>query len=84
MPNLRCSDPTLTVQYVEKCPDSKNAWDEAAKRKGCHRIFDHCVRLPKQDLEYHCVINPFVTETGEVCAPSRRMFGGNISSAFFP
>ncbi|XP_056014868.1 uncharacterized protein LOC125677558 [Ostrea edulis] len=76
MPNSHCPHPTSTMEHVNNCPDSKYTWDLAAERKGCHRIFDNCLGLPKQDLKYHCLINPFLNETVEVCAPSRRMFGG--------
>ncbi|MES1922334.1 hypothetical protein MHBO_003841 [Bonamia ostreae] len=69
---------SLTMNYVDGCPDSKELWDKAAAMKRCHEISNKCVGLFKDPrLEYHCLINPYNNATVEVCAPARRIFGGN-------
>lgn len=69
---------SLTMIYVDGCPDSKESWDKAAEMKGCHEISYKCVGLFNDlGLEYHCLINPYNNATVEVCAPPQRIFGGN-------
>lgn len=53
------------------CPDSVDKWKEASERKNCTQYASQCSEPEK--LEYHCVINPFINETLEVCA-----YGQNI------
>lgn len=61
-----CEVTSLTVQIVEDCPITAEKWEVAAARKNCAEHAIWCDE-PKR-LEYHCVINPFVNQTLEVCA----------------
>lgn len=61
-----CPVSSSTVQIVKDCPDSEEKWREAAARKNCEKYASQCSD-PKR-LVYHCVINPYVTQTLEVCA----------------
>lgn len=67
-----CPDPSSTMEYVDKCPDSKESWDEAGERKRCQQISPRAC-----DLKYHCVTNPYVNATVELCDSPRLIFGGN-------
>lgn len=70
-------DQLFTIKYVEKCPVSKKYWDIAANLKGCNRISESCFDLTTDDLEYHCLVDPHLNQTMEVCAPARPIIGGN-------
>lgn len=61
-----CHISRSTVQIVEDCPKSKEQWKQAAARKNCAAHASQCSEPEK--LEYHCVINPFINQTLEVCA----------------
>lgn len=69
-----CPISRMTVQVVEECPDSLEKWNRAAERKNCAAFATHCGG-PKK-LQYHCVINPFVNETIEVCAYAQNIVLG--------
>lgn len=69
-----CPISRMTVQVVEECPDSLEMWNRAAERKNCAAFATHCGG-PKK-LQYHCVINPFVNETIEVCAYAQNIVLG--------
>lgn len=60
---------------VDSCPTSKTEWDNAAVRKNCNRIASKQNCGPVDQFVYHCVINGYRSETLEVCAPSRIIFG---------
>nr|XP_022287269.1 uncharacterized protein LOC111099998 isoform X2 [Crassostrea virginica] len=63
-----------TVQPVHNCPENEEDWREAAERKNCSQHANQCDDPDR--LVYHCVINPFVNETLEVCAyPQNIVFG---------
>ena len=66
----KCSDFSKTVQIVQGCPQTQEAWEEAAARKNCGGIPNLCY-----SLVYHCVMNTWQNETLEVCAPSRLIVG---------
>lgn len=72
-----CPISRMTVQAVEECPDSLEKWNRAAERKNCAAFATHCGG-PKK-LQYHCVINPFVNETIEVCAYAQYIVLGHCS-----
>ncbi|XP_065927066.1 uncharacterized protein [Magallana gigas] len=61
-----CNVTRSTKKVVPTCPDSLDKWNEASKRKNCTQYASQCSEPEK--LEYHCVINPFINETLEVCA----------------
>lgn len=69
-----CPISRMTVQVVEECPDSLEKWNRAAERKNCAAFATHCGG-PKK-LQYHCVINPFVNATIEVCAYAQNIVLG--------
>lgn len=70
-----CKEAVDSVKIVETCPTSKKEWDNAARKKDCSKIAlqQNCSSV--ENFEYHCVINGYRTETLEVCAPSRLIFG---------
>lgn len=69
-----CPTSRKTVQIVEDCPDSLEKWKKAAERKNCTAFATKCGGHRK--LQYHCVINPFVNETVEVCAYAQNIVLG--------
>lgn len=72
-----CPISRMTVKVVEECPDSLEKWNRAARRKNCEAFATQCGG-PKK-LQYHCVINPFVNETIEVCAYAQIIVFGHCS-----
>lgn len=69
-----CDVSRTTVQTVEDCPRSEERWREAAARKNCASYASQCSDPEK--LEYHCVINPFLNQTLEVCAYAQNIVLG--------
>lgn len=69
-----CPISRMTVKVVEECPDSLEKWNRAARKKNCEAFATQCGG-PKK-LQYHCVINPFVNETIEVCAYAQTIVFG--------
>lgn len=65
-----------SVTIVLYCPTTKEEWDSAAKRKKCGKFSakENFTADGKQQ-EYHCVINPFLNETLEVCARPKTILG---------
>lgn len=61
-----CPISRKTVKIVDGCPDSGEKWREAAARKNCGAYASKCDEPER--LVYHCVINPYVNKTLEVCA----------------
>lgn len=62
----RCQDKT-DQRVVMFCPTSKEEWDRAALQKNCSKF--------EPQYEYHCLINAYLNETLEVCAPKKIIFG---------
>lgn len=71
-----CPVSSSTVQIVKDCPDSEEKWREAAARKNCETYASQCSD-PKR-LVYHCVINPYVNQTLEVCAYAQNIVHGRF------
>lgn len=69
-----CNISRSTVQIVEDCPRSEETWREAAARKNCASYASQCSEPEK--LKYHCVINPFINQTLEVCAYAQNIVLG--------
>lgn len=72
------------IKSVDSCPTSKDGWDQAAKNKKCTDIAKrkNCTHtVIKLLYVYHCVINAYLNETLEVCAPRRVIFG-NVEVQF--
>lgn len=62
----RCQDKT-DQRVVTFCPTLKEEWDRAAQKKNCSKF--------EPQYEYHCLINAYLNETLEVCAPKKWIFG---------
>ncbi|XP_056013963.1 uncharacterized protein LOC125677203 isoform X3 [Ostrea edulis] len=72
-----CPISRTTVQTAIDCPVTEEGWRKAAERKNCSAYADQCSQPDK--LVYHCVINPFVNETMEVCAYWRNIVFGRCT-----
>lgn len=59
-----------TAVVVPSCPQTAEEREKAAARKNCENI-----TYPCNNYTYHCVINAWMNETVEVCAPSRQIVG---------
>lgn len=68
----RCQDKT-DLKIVTLCPTSKEEWESAAEKKNCDRFVSQ--ETDGKQYEYHCIINAFLNETLEVCAPKKLIFG---------
>ncbi|XP_061192214.1 uncharacterized protein LOC133200433 isoform X2 [Saccostrea echinata] len=61
-----CPVSRQTMDIVSNCPTSESEWRTASQRKNCSAFASQCSDPDK--FVYHCVINPFVNQTLEVCA----------------
>nr|XP_022290603.1 uncharacterized protein LOC111102236 [Crassostrea virginica] len=61
-----CPISIKTVHKVSSCPKTEGEWRDAAARKNCSQYASQCHEPDK--LVYHCVLNPYINETLEVCA----------------
>lgn len=73
--NEHCPEAVRSIQLVEKCPSSKKEWDDAANNKKCGKSAGKQNCTIADDFLYHCVINAYINETLEVCAPERIILG---------
>lgn len=73
-----CINATATVVRVEYCPRTKEEWNNAAIKKDCGRLVGGKGCITAKKFTYHCVINQYQTETVEVCARGRFIFGSSI------
>lgn len=64
------------VKTVDSCPQTAAEWKEAAARKNCKTTSQNC-----SSLDYHCVINAWMNETIEVCAP-KVIIAGTVCAEF--
>lgn len=69
-----CHISKSTVQIVDNCPKSEKKWKQAAVKKNCEALASQCSEPER--LEYHCVINPFINQTIEVCAYAQNIVLG--------
>ena len=67
-----------TATTVLSCPSNAKEWDERWLKKGCSQIKQTC-----SSFEYHCVVNSWLNETIEVCAPGRNIVGKRRSYYFY-
>ncbi|XP_062587057.1 uncharacterized protein LOC134248677 [Saccostrea cucullata] len=72
-----CDASRRTVVSVNKCPENEIEWMEAAKRKNCTSLAESCSEPER--IVYHCVLNPFVNETLEVCVIGRNILLGRCT-----
>lgn len=75
--NGKCPEAVESVVSVPSCPKSKEEWESAAKIKNCRIPAAQQTCIEAEKFVYHCVINGFVNETIEVCAP-QKLIHGNI------
>lgn len=63
---------------VTCCPTSKEEWLKAAHKRNCSAFAarNNCT-MGENPIYYHSVINGFINETLEVCAPKIWIFGKN-------
>lgn len=74
------------VTIVLYCPTTEEEWDNAAKRKKCGNFSakeNFTADGKEQDYMYHCLINPFLNETLEVCAHPKTILGNLICCCIF-
>ncbi|XP_062622252.1 uncharacterized protein LOC134283789 [Saccostrea cucullata] len=65
---------TLLILYISSvmsCPRNEDEYNNAVKRKRCQAKPHPCA-----SFEYHCVLNDWMNDTIEVCAPSSLIVGG--------
>lgn len=73
-----CEVTRSTVQVVDGCPVSEESWRERAAVKKCAAYASQCAEPER--LVYHCVINPYVNQTLEVCAYPQNIVNGKCTS----
>lgn len=73
-----CGVTRLTVKAVARCPVSEKSWREAAEKKRCDVPAKQCSEPER--IVYHCVINPYVNQTLEVCAYAQNIVRGQCAS----
>lgn len=71
-----CHISKSTVQIVVDCPNSEKKWKQAAVKKNCEALASQCSEPER--LEYHCVINPSINQTLEVCAYAQNIVLGKL------
>lgn len=71
------------IKIVQSCPTSKEEWDKNAYNKKCtdKAKRKNCTNAVSP-LQYHCLINAYLNETLEVCAPKRFIFGNDEKCPF--
>ncbi|XP_061192218.1 uncharacterized protein LOC133200434 [Saccostrea echinata] len=67
-----------TMNIVSNCPTREAEWMEASERKNCSALASQCSE-PDKVFVYHCVINPFVNQTLEVCAYGKYIVLGHCT-----
>lgn len=68
-----CKESVETATVVGSCPRNASEWNERSIRKNCSTFKHTC-----SSFEYHCVINTWVNETVEVCAPKTNIIGKRL------
>ena len=69
-----CALSNQTVKPVDNCPRTVEEWRKAAAKKNCSAYAQLCNGTDQ--FVYHCVINPYINETLEVCAYSQKIVHG--------
>lgn len=70
--NNGCEEAMSDIRIVESCPTSKEEMYKATINMKCSEF---AKRNNCSNIRYHCVINEYMNETLEVCAPKRIIFG---------
>ncbi|XP_062575179.1 uncharacterized protein LOC134237093 isoform X3 [Saccostrea cucullata] len=68
-----CQESNTTLKYVDRCPKTLIEWRERSLMKNCGNIKQDCTE--KNNFQYHCLINEYLNETVEVCAPVSQILG---------
>nr|XP_022287359.1 uncharacterized protein LOC111100059 [Crassostrea virginica] len=66
----KCFESAVTVTPVASCPRNSEEFLDRVSKKGCYDIKHNC-----GSFVYHCVINEWMTELIEVCAPPKIIVG---------
>lgn len=71
-----CEKVVHDIKIVQSCPMSKDGWVKKAFYKKCTDKAErkNCTKAAHR-FQYHCLINAYLNETLEVCAPERFIFG---------
>lgn len=71
------------IKIVQECPTSKDGWVKKAYYKKCTDKAErnNCTKAAYRH-QYHCLINAYLNETLEVCAPERIIFGNDEKFSF--
>lgn len=73
-----CEVTRSTVQVVDGCPVNEEEWRKSADKKRCDVAAKQCSEPER--LVYHCVINPYVNQTLELCAYAQNIVQGKCTS----
>nr|XP_022286396.1 uncharacterized protein LOC111099409 [Crassostrea virginica]XP_022286397.1 uncharacterized protein LOC111099409 [Crassostrea virginica] len=65
-----CTQSLETAEIVPSCPRTSTEWELRTLEKNCSQFKHAC-----SSFEYHCVINTWMNETVEVCAPQKYIVG---------
>ncbi|XP_062615701.1 uncharacterized protein LOC134277373 [Saccostrea cucullata] len=68
---MYCPESRETVTIVSSCPLNENDWNMKAKEMSCEGKEQSC--CPKEKYTYHCLVNDFLNNTVEFCAPKMRL-----------
>lgn len=73
---VTCEKVVYDIKIVQECPTSKDGWVKKAYYKKCTDKAErnNCTKAAYRH-QYHCLINAYLNETLEVCAPERIIFG---------
>lgn len=95
----QCSASLPTVRVVQTCPRNESELSHAQQQKKCEHLAKNQKCTTPAKFKYHCVLNAFLNETIEVCAPEiysqglcvkfdegtlLQMFGENCTSYSHP
>ncbi|XP_048749826.2 uncharacterized protein LOC125661723 isoform X2 [Ostrea edulis] len=69
----QCLDPTVTIEYVNSCPESATAWQKASEKKNCSAYEKACEE--NTSFKYHCLVNAYWNATLEICAAEVSIVG---------
>lgn len=64
---------------MKECPITRKEWNNAAKNKNCEKLSQRRNCSKETELQYHCLINSYLNDTVEVCAPREIILGIRFS-----
>ncbi|XP_062620323.1 uncharacterized protein LOC134281914 [Saccostrea cucullata] len=75
----KCLKPSSTVKHALMCPETEEEWKRSSVTMNCSQYAPRCPGYDEKKWEYHCVLDTFLTELLEVCAPAVNIIGGNCA-----